>query len=327
MMAALPDFELLYPASAADAVKLRAAHPASRFIAGGTDLLPNLRRGLAQPDAVIDISRIAELGGVDVAANGLRIGAGVTLAKLAGDTRIRSRWPALAQAATSVAGPTHRTSATLGGNLCLDTRCMYYNQSEFWREGNQFCMKLKGDVCRVAKKSKRCLAAFSGDVAPALIALDATVELLGAEGTRRIPLAQMYRDDGKTWLTLAPDELLLRVHVPAADGWVSAYEKVRVRGAIDFPLAGVAVALKRKGDVLEDLRIACTGVASRPPAVDGLDELKGRPLDAAALAIIAAQTDFAAGAMKTTVVDALYRRGTATALAKRISERLWNSAA
>ena len=325
-MGALPEFELLYPTSAADAVKLRAAHPASRFIAGGTDLLPNLRRGLAQPDAVIDISRITELGGLDVDVDGLHIGAGVPLARIAGDSRIRDRWTALAEAAASVAGPTHRTSATLGGNLCLDTRCMYYNQSEFWREGNQFCMKLKGDVCRVAKKSKRCLAAFSGDVAPALIALGATVELLGTGGSRCIPLAEMYRDDGKAWLALAPDELLLRVHVPVGEGWVSAYEKVRVRGAIDFPLAGVAVSLKRKGGVLEDLRIACTGVASRPPAVDGLDEIKGKPLDAAALKTITVQTDVAAGAMKTTVVDALYRRGTATTLAKRITERLWNSA-
>lgn len=326
-MAVLADFRLLRPASAADAVRLRAEFPASRYIAGGTDLLPNMRRGLVSADAVIDLGGVAELAELRVVDDFLQVGAGVTLATLAADPVVRARLPGLAQAAASVAGPTHRAAATLGGNLCLDTRCMYYNQSEFWREGNQFCMKLKGDVCRVAKKSKRCLAAFSGDVAPALIALGATVELLGAEGMRRIPLAEMYRDDGKAWLTLAPDELLLRVHVPAAEGWVSAYEKVRVRGAIDFPLAGVAVALKRKGGVLEDLRIACTGVASRPPAVDGLDELKGKPLDAAALATIAAQTDFAAGAMKTTVVDALYRRGTATALARRITERLWNSAA
>lgn len=325
-MGALPNFELLQPATAAEAVALRTARPDSRYIAGGTDLLPNMRRGLASPATVIDLGRIGELGQLASDTDGLRIGAGVTLARIANDAAIRAGWPALAQAAESVAGPTHRTAATLGGNLCLDTRCMYYNQSEFWREGNQFCMKLKGDVCRVAKKSKRCLAAFSGDVAPALIALGATADILGSGGSRRIPIADLYRDDGKAWLTLAPDELLLGVTVTPAAGWATAYEKVRVRGAIDFPLAGVAVALKRSGGTIGELRIALTGVASRPLAVEGLDELKGRALDAAALATVATQTEFAAGAMRTTVIDVLYRRGAAVALAKRTVQRLWDAA-
>jgi 4-hydroxybenzoyl-CoA reductase subunit beta len=204
---------------------------------------------------------------------------------------------------------------------------VYYNQSEYWRESNNYCMKLKGDGCRVAKKSKRCYAAFSGDVAPALIALAAEVEMLSPRGSRRIAIADLYRDDGMAWLTLAADELLVGVHIPLSDGWSTSYEKIRVRGAIDFPLAGVAVALKRKGDAIDDLRIACTGVSSRPLAVEGLAELAGKPLDAAALATITAQTEIAASAMRTTVVDMLYRRGVAPVLARRITERLWNSAA
>ena len=323
----MPDFQLLRPTTAADAVAMRAANAASRYVAGGTDLLPNIRRGLVEASVIIDLGNIAELTHIEFGSDALHIGAGTRLATIAGDAAIRSRFAALAQAAEAVAGPTHRAAATLGGNLCLDTRCVYYNQSEFWRESNDYCMKLKGEGCRVAKKSKRCYAAFSGDVAPALIALGAEIEILGPNGSRRVAIADFYRDDGMAWLTLAADELLTGVHIPLCDGWTTAYEKVRVRGAIDFPLAGIAVALKRKGDTLEELRIACTGVSSRPLAVEGLDELKGKPLDAAALAIIVAQTEIAAGAMRTTLVEVLYRRGVAPVLARRITERLWNAAA
>jgi 4-hydroxybenzoyl-CoA reductase subunit beta len=323
----MPDFQYLRPTTAADAVAMRAANASSRYIAGGTDLLPNIRRGLVETGVVIDLGGIAELTHIELDKDALRIGAGTTLAAIAGDAAIRARFTALAEAAEAVAGPTHRTAATLGGNLCLDTRCVYYNQSEFWRESNKYCMKLKGEGCRVAKKSKRCYAAFSGDVAPALIALAAEVEILGPKGSRRVASADFYRDDGMAWLTLAADELLVGVHVPLHDGWTTSYEKIRVRGAIDFPLAGVAVALKRKGSAIDDLRIACTGVSSRPLAVEGLGDLAGKPLDAAALATITAQTEIAASAMRTTVVDMLYRRGVAPVLARRITERLWNAGA
>ena len=167
-MSALPNFQLLRPTTAADAVALRAANAGSRYIAGGTDLLPNLRRGLVETSMVIDLGAIAELNRLEFDGVALHIGAGATLASIAGDATIRQRFAALAEAAEAVAGPTHRAAATLGGNLCLDTRCVYYNQSEFWRESNDYCMKLKGEGCRVAKKSKRCYAAFSGDVAPVL---------------------------------------------------------------------------------------------------------------------------------------------------------------
>lgn len=326
-MNALPEFQLLRPTTAADAVRLHALNTASRFIAGGTDLLPNVRRGLANPEVMIDLGAIDELGAIEESAHALRIGAGVTLATLAAHPAVRTQLGALAEAALAVAGPTHRRAATIGGNLCLDTRCSYYNQSESWREGNQYCMKLDGDVCRVARKSKRCYAAFSGDVAPALIALAAEVEILGAAGLRRQPITELYRDDGINCLTLACGELLVAVHVPLAAAWVSSYEKLRLRGAIDFPLAGVAVALRRENGTLAGLRMACTGVASLPFAIEGLDALLGRPLDEAALATIAEQTDLGNRAMKTTLVDVLYRRGVTLVLAKRLVSRLWESSA
>jgi 4-hydroxybenzoyl-CoA reductase subunit beta len=325
-MSSLPNFQYLRPATALDAIRLRAAHPASQFIAGGTDLLPNMRRGLVDSEAVIDLTGIAELAEITEADQGLRIGSGVSLARIAAHPVVAARLPALAQAAASVAGPTHRSAATLGGNLCLDTRCSYYNQSEAWRAGNNYCMKRDGDGCRVAKKSKRCYAAFSGDVAPALIALDAEVEILGADGVRRQPLIELYRDDGMQWLTLAPGELVLAVQVPLDDSWRSAYEKVRVRGAIDFPLAGVAVALHRYAGKLAGLRIALTGVASQPLRIDGLDALLGKPLDAVALEAISEQADLANRSMKTTLVDVLYRRGVSLVLARRLTQRLWDAA-
>lgn len=326
-MNSLPDFRLLRPTTAAEAVSLRAAHAASRFLAGGTDLLPNMRRGLETPEVVIDIHAIADLKTMTRTDTALRIGAGVTLAAIAADAAVRQHLPALAEAAAAVAGPTHRAAATLGGNLCLDTRCMYYNQSEPWRQGNDYCMKRGADVCRVAKKSKRCYAVFSGDVAPTLIALDAEVEILGPGGSRRLASADFYKDDGMAWLDLGADELLAAVHVPLAAGQRSAYEKIQVRGAIDFPLAGVAVALQRAGDTLAGLRVALTGVASRPLAVTGLEGLIGKPLDDAALAVIGEQAELAAGTMRTTVADPLYRRGVVPVLAKRLAKRLWEAGA
>jgi len=326
-MAVLSDFRLLRPASAADAVRLRAEFPGSRYIAGGTDLLPNMRRGLVSADTVIDLGAVAELAELRVVDDVLHVGAGITLATLAADPVVRARLPGLAQAAASVAGPTHRAAATLGGNLCLDTRCMYYNQSEPWRQSIDYCMKIAGDTCRVATKSDRCWAAFSGDVAPALLALDAEVQVLGPQGPRRMPIVEFYRDDGMAWLALAADELLVSVRIPLVDGRASAYQKMQVRGAIDFPLTGVAVALRRDGDLIGELRLACTGVSSRPELIAGLDALAGKPLDDAALALVEKQIKRGMQPMETTVISVAYRRRVTPVLAKRVLRRLWAAAA
>ncbi|MBI4986676.1 MAG: 4-hydroxybenzoyl-CoA reductase subunit beta [Rhodocyclales bacterium] len=319
----LPDFRLARPQSAAAAVALRAENPGSRFIAGGTDLLPNIRRGLASPEVLIDLGGVAELRELRADDDKLRIGAGVTLATIAADVRIQQRLPALAQAALAVAGPTHRAAATLCGNLCLDTRCQYYNQSESWRTGNQFCMKLVGDICRVAPKSARCYAAFSGDVAPALLVLGATVELLGPQGVRRLPLAEFYRDDGMDWLALGKDEMLYAVEVPLADGWLSTYDKIRIRGAVDFPPVGVAIALRREGEALAELRSACTGASSRPELIDGLEPLVGKPLDEAGLALLDKRLLKCTQPMETTVVPVPYRRRVMPVLARKLLRNLW----
>jgi 4-hydroxybenzoyl-CoA reductase subunit beta len=188
-------------------------------------------------------------------------------------------------------------------------------------------MKIAGDVCRVATKSDRCWAAFSGDVAPALLALDAEVLVQGPQGQRRVAIADFYRDDGMAWLSLAADELLVSVRVPLSAGWVSAYEKIQVRGAIDFPLTGVAVALRRDGDAIAAVRVACTGVSSRPELIGGLDALAGKPFDDAALALVEKQIKRGTQPMETTVINVSYRRRVTPVLAKRVLRKLWEAAA
>ncbi len=324
-MSALPDVEFVRPDSLAEAVAAHGGSAEAVYVAGGTDLLVNLRRGI-DPGAtrLVDLSAVAELGGIDRAPDGgLRIGAGVTLARLAADAAVRQSWPAIAEAAAVVAGPTHRAMATLGGNLCLDTRCMHFNKSEWWRRSNDYCLKYKGDVCRVVPTSDRCHAVFAGDVAPALMVLGAEVELAGPGGARRLPLAEMYREDGAAHLALEPGEILAAVHVPAAPGLRAGYAKTRVRDAVDFPLVGVAAALRREGDALVDLRVAATATNSCPVLIEGLEAFRGRPLDADALAGIGALLRKRLNPLKTTTVTPRYRRRVAVGTLRRLLEGLW----
>lgn len=321
-MEALPEFHLLRPESVAYAVALRAVEPRSRFFAGGTDLLANLRSGLVQAVTLIDLGGIAELKRLEADVRGLTVGAGVTLQALARHPLVARDYPALAQAAASVAGPTHRAVATVGGNLCLDTRCRFYNQSESWRAGNDYCLKLGGDTCRVALKAERCYAAYSGDLAPALMVHGASAEIEGPAGRRVSALADIYVDEGRAYLRLAPEELLVSVTVPPPAGLRSGYEKVRIRGAIDFPLAGVAVALRREGDALAALRIATTATESRPVLVTGLEELSGKSVEYA-LARLERLLRRQLGMMETHLTPAAYRRRATLVLARRLIERLW----
>lgn len=322
-MQRLPDFRLQRPASLAEAAALLAAEPAARLVAGGTDLVPNLRRGLASPPLLVDLGAVADFATIDIGSAGLTLGAGVTLARLAADRRLDSGYAAIGEAARAAAGPGHRTVATLGGNLCLDTRCVFYNQSEWWRAANGYCLKRGGDVCHVAPQGRRCHAAFSGDLAPALIALGAEVELVASRGTRRIALADCYRDDGAAHLTLERDEVLARVHLPApAPGRVSGYRKARVRGAMDFPLAGVACALSRQGSAIARLRIALTGTNSHPLLLQGTEALVGRPLDDAGLALLSKLVQRQVSPMRTTVTQSNYRRQVAAVHAQRLLREL-----
>ena len=316
-------FEVKRPESLAEAAALLAALPAARIVAGGTDLVPNLRRGIERPPVLVDLSALRDFAGIVVGEEGLALGAGVTLARIASDPRIANEFPALAEAAASVAGPAHRSAATIGGNLCVDTRCVFYNQSEWWRAANGFCLKRGGDVCHVAPQGKRCHAAFCGDVAPALLALDATVELVASGGARRIALAELYREDGAAHLALAPGEIVARVLGPAASAkFASGYRKARVRGALDFPLAGVACAVAVADGVLRQLRVALTGTNAQPLLLAGTAELVGRPVDDETLALLGKLVQKQVSPMRTTVTQANYRRQVAAALAQRLLREL-----
>ncbi|HEU4922478.1 MAG TPA: FAD binding domain-containing protein [Burkholderiales bacterium] len=309
-MIALPAFRLMRPATLAEAARL-AAEPDARLIAGGTGLLPNLRLGLGKPRTLVSLDQLEELRGISHSSSHLRIGAGVTLAQL---SRLKDIPDALREAAKSVAAPGHRTAATLGGNLCLDTRCVYYNQSEHWRRSNNYCLKYGGETCHVAPQGKKCRAAYSGDLAAALLALEAQVETTA----RVIPLEELYRDDGAAHLALGAGEIVVAVRIPAPKGR-SGYAKTRGRGAIDYPLAGVALALAMRDGSIAHIRVGLTGTNSRPFVLSGTEHfIGGKPDETALVKLVQKQ----AGPVRTTVTAADYRRQAAAILARRLLGRL-----
>ncbi len=319
----MPAFKLHRPATIAEAVELRGSEDNARFLAGGTDMVVNIRRGIEAPDALIDLTAVAELKSIREDADGIHIGAAVRLEDVARSAAIRSSYAAVAEAAGSIAGPTHQRYGTVGGNLCLDTRCIYYNQSEWWRSSNDYCLKYRGDVCHVAPAGKRCFATFSGDLAPAAMVHGAEIDLVGAHAARRIALADLYRNDGMDHLTLEPGELVTALHLPKATaGMPSAYAKSRVRGSIDFPLAGAAVALRMDGGAVAELRVALTACNPYPQMIKGCDDFAGKPLDDAALDKLRETVRTQAKPMKTTTVAPWYRRRVVGALARRLAARL-----
>ncbi len=323
----LPELRVLRPATLDEAVALQGEHPGARWLAGGTDIVVNIRRGIVEAPVLIDLNRIDEIGGIEANRDGgLTVGAGVTLAALEADPRIGEHYAAVAEAAAQVAAATHREVATVGGNLCLDTRCVFYNQSEWWRASNDYCLKYRGDICHVAPKGDHCFAAFSGDLAPAMMVFAAEAEVAGPNGRRRLPLSELYADDGAAHLLLAEGEVLVAVRLPEPAGWLSGYAKARVRGAIDFPLAGVAVALKRVGRDLSDLRVALTGTNSRPIVLAGTDALLGGPIDDDAADRLAGLLPKQIKPMTSTFTPPGYRRRVVTNLTRRLARELFDRA-
>jgi 4-hydroxybenzoyl-CoA reductase subunit beta len=336
-MDALPDFRVLNPATLEEAIAARAAHPDSKPLGGGTDLVVNIRRGIEAPKVLIDMNRVQELHAIKADADTLEIGASVRISALAAHPAVIAHYPVLAQAAAHIAGPTHRNMGTVGGNLCLDTRCIYYNQSEWWRSANNHCLKTTGTMCHVAPKSRGvCFATYSGDLAPALLTLNAEVDIAGPQGRRSIPLEQLYigfarqdvpvtdsQGDGKFYLSLRPGELVTAVRANNTPGLRSAYDKIRIRRSIEYPVAGVAVALRREGDTLADLRVGFTGTNPRPVLLAGTADLCGGPLDARVIKGLDALVRDQIMPMKTTFTPGHYRRRVAGVLARRLVQRLF----
>lgn len=268
-MMRLPSYRYRAPRTVADAAAWLAESPTdTMLLAGGTDLIPNMKRRQQVPSTVVGLRGVRDLSRLDD-RDGLEIGAGVTLSALTQDSRVRDRYPGLWQAAAQIATPLLRNMGTIGGNLCLDTRCTYYDQTFEWRQAINFCMKKDGDTCWVATSSDHCLAVSSTDAAPALMSLGARVRLVSAAETREIPVSDLYANDGMYFLTRKADEILTSVTVPKAEGWRSTYWKLRRRGSFDFPVASVAAAARFDGDRIVEARLVLGAVASRPLEVTG----------------------------------------------------------
>jgi 4-hydroxybenzoyl-CoA reductase subunit beta len=328
----LPQFKLLRPRTVDEAISLLARQAgegpfdsrsgqvrATRIIAGGTDLIPSMQQKLFEPEYVIDIRHLRELKGIRQTEEGTEIGSLTTLREIEHSKLLQESYPVLTQAAAIVASPVLRNMGTIGGNICLDTRCLWYNQSLTWRKACGFCIKKDGDLCHVAPGGTKCWAVFSGDTPAALLCLNAEIEIGSASGVRRMPLREFYTGIGDDYRKLQPNELLTKVILPTSfAGFQGAYCKLRIRGSIDYPLAGVAVAVKRSNGHISDARIALTAVNPAPVLVKGATELlRGKTLDEALAESIG---DLAARTAKPLTTSALtpeYRREMIRVFTKR----------
>jgi 4-hydroxybenzoyl-CoA reductase subunit beta len=283
-MLRLPKFKYYTPRTVTEAARMMAdSGPDAMFVAGGTDLYPNMKRRQQLPKTVISVMRLAELREIGGdRTSGLRLGAGLLLSEVCDNELVKNVWPVVAQAARLISTPLLRNMGTIGGNLLLDTRCNYYNQTYEWRRSIDFCMKKDGDTCWVAPGSHICWAVQSSDLAPVMVAINARLKFVSASGERIIEAKELYNHDGINYLNKSPDELLTAIHLPPPGGVRATYHKLRRRGSFDFPVLGVAAAVEMSGDgTVEDGRIVIGGVAPAPlDVVEAAELLRGNPLNA-----------------------------------------------
>ncbi len=325
----LPSFELLRPASLEEALTaLEGSGPDAQVIAGGTDLIPSMKQKLFSPRVLVDLKRLREFDYIrEEEEGGLAIGALTKISALAESRLVAARFPVLHEAAKTVASPLLRNLGTLGGNLCLDTRCLYYNQSEFWRASLGYCLKKDGTRCHVAPGGQFCWAVFSGDTAPALLALDASIRLAGPSGVREIPMAEFYVNDGIARVAKAPGELVTGIHIPAASAdWSGVYKKYRIRQSIDYPLAGVAAVMRKASDgTCLEARVAVTGVNPAPKLVSAAALLHGRRYDATLAEEVAHEAIRTGKPLRTSASTPEYRRHILRVFVRRALEDLWRN--
>ncbi|MBX3464227.1 MAG: FAD binding domain-containing protein [Planctomycetes bacterium] len=311
-MLRLPSFTYHRPKTAAEAVRLASEHgKAAMYVAGGTDLYPNMKRRHQTPSQVISLQDVPGLHAVEVQPDGrVAIGAMVRLATLERHPHLLRHHPAFAHAVREISTPLLRNMGTIGGNLLLDTRCTYYDQSHEWRESIDFCMKKDGAICWVAPGSPRCWAVQSSDTVPVVCALEAEVELVGTAGPRTIPAAELYRDDGIQYLTKRPEELLTRLWLPAPGAWKASYVKLRRRDTFDFPVLGVGACLWFDGDgVVRKANVRLGGAGSYAiPAVETEKLLVGNELTDEVIAAAGAAAMKPARTMDNTDLDVYWRR-------------------
>ena len=281
-MMRLPKFEYHVPRTVAEAVRIMGdSGPAGQFVAGGTDLYPNMKRRQQMPNSVISVMRLAELNQITGdGASGLRIGASVILTDIVEHPLINRDYPVVAKAARMISTPLLRNMGTIGGNLLLDTRCNYYDQNYEWRKGIKFCLKKDGDICWVAPGSSKCWAVQSSDLVPVMVAIGAKLRFVSTLGERLIDAAGLYNDDGIDYLRKRPDELLVDIQLPPTNGWRASYQKLRRRGAFDFPVLGVAAWIKSNDQMVTDAKVVLGAIAPSPVEIrEAAAALTGQPLD------------------------------------------------
>jgi 4-hydroxybenzoyl-CoA reductase subunit beta len=308
----LPQFKLLRPRTVEEAVgMLHRYQDDIQICAGGTDLIPSMKQRLFAPKYLMDIRGIEGLERIRVTPGlGVELGALTTLSAVEDSGFIHRHYSVLHEAVKTVASPILRNMGTMGGNICLDTRCLWYNQSLQWRKSCGFCIKKDGDLCHVAPGGKKCWAAFSADTPAALLCLGAEVNIASPSGFRRVAIADLYTNDGVDRIKLAKNEMITSIYLPESSaGYSGAYKKLRIRGSIDYPLAGVAVALKKKGNVVEDARVAITGVNPAPHLVpDAVHALAGREVNEHAANVVGELASRVAKPLTTSLLTPEYRR-------------------
>jgi 4-hydroxybenzoyl-CoA reductase subunit beta len=323
----LPSFEVLRPWNLDAAVTAVGRFGLNvKLVAGGTDLIPSMKQGLFKPRVLVDLKGLRDLGFINFdPERGLTVGALTTISALTDSRVIAQHFPVLHAAAKTIASPLLRNMGTLGGNLCLDTRCLYYNQSAFWRQSLGGCIKKEGAVCHVAPGGDRCWAAFSGDMAPALLVLGASVRLASPRGAREVALADFYLNDGLVHINKAHDEIVTSIHVPAASaGWGGAYKKLRIRQSIDYPLAGVAVAMQKDRDgTCVQARVALTAVNPAPKLVKAARALAGKRYDPALVEEVGADAIRTGKPLRTSASTMEYRRHMVRVFVRRALQELW----
>ena len=325
-MLRLPPFRYHRPDTVEQAISILAEHAGDAMaVAGGTDLMPNMKHRLFTPGHLVALRGLAELSGIREEGRELVIGAAETLSSVAAHSAIRTRFPALADAAAHVAGPQLRNSGTIGGNLCLDTRCTYYNQTHFWRQALGYCLKKDGTVCHVTKVGKKCVAAHSADTPPVLMTLGAVADLRGPGGVRTLSVDDFFVTDGIWNSRREPGEIVTRIRIPLpTNGLRSAYAKLRQRNAIDFPLLTVAVAadLDDEGRVAS-IRGVVTALGSRPRVLSGWDGIaQGELLNEDVIAALADRAQQQCRPLENMIVDTDWRRAMVPVYVKRALRKL-----
>jgi len=325
-MMRLPKFTYRQPDSVDEAVAILAGEgPSAMFVAGGTDLYPNMKRRQMTPKTVVGLRRVTEIGRMSgTPQTGLTVGAGMTLTDIEKDAAFSAAYPGLAYAIRTISTPHLRNMGTIGGNLCLDTRCNYYDQNYEWRKGINFCLKKDGTVCWVAPGSPKCLAVQSSDAVPVLCAMDAEIVLKSARGERSVKAEDLYYNDGIDFMKKRPDELITGIRLPAVNGWKASYRKLRRRGAFDFPVLGAAAYAKfGSGGVVESARIFLGGIASAPlRCTEAEAGIEGKPLAEATIAAAAEKAYVPAKPMDNTDHDRYWRKQMVRVWVRRALEDL-----